>query len=202
MLLYGSAIGTIFTLLINICIRFAWGSWTSSIGSRKGRDNCFWWGFLLGLLGLIIVLCMSDYSSSEYYDSSSSGDNDWICPKCGKRNTMFYAMCECGLSRDEAKRLNEKKIQLQKMQVDEESQKDKEEAMQKLMNEKVSTEYGELTQPELTIVKMLQKSDYSLPEMLRMLPRSADLKLYKDSSQSLCDKNVIVLNEDSKYTLI
>ena len=36
------------------------GFWASSIGKKKGRSAgwCFVWGFFLGLIGLIIVLCL------------------------------------------------------------------------------------------------------------------------------------------------
>ena len=36
-----------------------WGFATQSIGKSKGHQNCFWWGFFLGLIGLIVVVCLN-----------------------------------------------------------------------------------------------------------------------------------------------
>ena len=36
-----------------------WGLATQSIGKSKGHQNCFWWGFFLGLIGLIVVVCLN-----------------------------------------------------------------------------------------------------------------------------------------------
>ena len=36
-----------------------WGLVTQSIGKSRGHQNCFWWGFFLGLIGLIVVVCLN-----------------------------------------------------------------------------------------------------------------------------------------------
>lgn len=36
-----------------------WGLATQSIGKSRGHQNCFWWGFFLGLIGLIVVVCLN-----------------------------------------------------------------------------------------------------------------------------------------------
>lgn len=56
-------------ILIGICC--AWGFATRAIGKSKGKDNCFWWGFFLGLIGLVIVLCITSKSAT----SSNNIDN-------------------------------------------------------------------------------------------------------------------------------
>ena len=35
-----------------------WGAISQTVGTSKGRKDQFWWGFLLGFIGLIIVLCL------------------------------------------------------------------------------------------------------------------------------------------------
>lgn len=47
-----------------------WGVATQNIGKSKGHENCFWWGFLLGLIGLIIVACLKDNTTNN-----SNADN-------------------------------------------------------------------------------------------------------------------------------
>ena len=44
---------------------------TYYIGKSRGYQNCFWWGFFLGLIGLIVVLCLND-------NISSSNNSDYV----------------------------------------------------------------------------------------------------------------------------
>lgn len=37
-----------------------------AIGRAKGKNNCFWWGFLLGIIGIIIVACSKNNKADEY----------------------------------------------------------------------------------------------------------------------------------------
>ena len=42
---------------------------TQIVGDKRGRKYCFFWGFLLGLIGLIIVICLGkkeDSTESKY----------------------------------------------------------------------------------------------------------------------------------------
>lgn len=51
---------------------FVLGTITQGIGKAKGRDNCFWWGFAFGIIGLVIVICMKSndlYSKLEKLQS-------------------------------------------------------------------------------------------------------------------------------------
>lgn len=57
--------------LFVFCIQGSFfGVATYFVGKSKGHTNCFWWGFFLGLIGLIVVLCLNDKASS-----SSNSDN-------------------------------------------------------------------------------------------------------------------------------
>ncbi len=38
---------------------------TYYIGKSRGHQNCFWWGFFLGLIGLIVVLCLKDNTTTS-----------------------------------------------------------------------------------------------------------------------------------------
>lgn len=59
------------TLLLILGIQgCTFGIATYYIGKSRGHQNCFWWGFFLGLIGLIVVLCLNDNTSS-----SSNSDN-------------------------------------------------------------------------------------------------------------------------------
>ena len=42
-----------------------WGLATQSIGKSRGHQNCFWWGFFLGLIGLIVVLCLNPKTNNQ-----------------------------------------------------------------------------------------------------------------------------------------
>lgn len=50
-------------IIIGICCAFGFA--TRAIGKSRGKDNCFWWGFFLGLIGLIIVLCITNDSKKD-----------------------------------------------------------------------------------------------------------------------------------------
>jgi len=50
----------VFSILLYCIWCCIWGLATNSIGESKGYKHCFWWGFFLGLLGLIVVACLSD----------------------------------------------------------------------------------------------------------------------------------------------
>lgn len=41
--------------LFIIILGLIWGALTNYMGNKKNIDNCFWWGFFLGLIGVIVV---------------------------------------------------------------------------------------------------------------------------------------------------
>lgn len=59
------------TVLFIFCIQgCTFGIATHYVGKSRGHQNCFWWGFFLGLIGLIVVLCLNDNTTT-----SSNSDN-------------------------------------------------------------------------------------------------------------------------------
>ena len=50
-------------LIIIVAVAIGLGFLTEYLGKQKGQYNCFWYGFLLGVIGVIIVLCLKDKSS-------------------------------------------------------------------------------------------------------------------------------------------
>lgn len=57
-------------IILYIGISCIWGIATKNIGESKGHQNCFWWGFFLGIIGLIVVACLKDNTIT-----SSNADN-------------------------------------------------------------------------------------------------------------------------------
>ena len=48
-----------------ICV-FVWiicGFVCEYMGNNKGQKNCFWYGLILGIIGIIIVACLEDKSN-------------------------------------------------------------------------------------------------------------------------------------------
>lgn len=46
------------------------------LGKQKGQNGCFLYGFLLGIIGLIIVACLKDKSGEVETNSSSNKYED------------------------------------------------------------------------------------------------------------------------------
>lgn len=53
----------ILVILVIVAWCCIWGVATQSIGNSKGINGSFWWGFFLGIIGLIVVACMKDNST-------------------------------------------------------------------------------------------------------------------------------------------
>lgn len=130
----------LFIALINglIC-----GAACSMINSSKGEDGGFWWGFIFGELGIIIVLLMNSGSSSSsghsyggnsndgylpdrfssdnwsYKPATVSKDNEilnnggWKCAKCGQVNYVYEGTCKCGNTKAANNSLTIKKKKLE-----------------------------------------------------------------------------------------
>ncbi len=42
------------------------------MGKNKGQKGCFWYGFLLGIIGIIIVACLKDKSGEIQNETNTS----------------------------------------------------------------------------------------------------------------------------------
>ena len=45
--------------IIILIVGVLWGALTNHMGNKKNIPNCFWWGFFLGLIGVIVVAASS-----------------------------------------------------------------------------------------------------------------------------------------------
>lgn len=109
----GGIIFYIIVILINACI---WGLATFTINSNKGYyNNGFWWGFWLGIFGLLVVLCKPE-SHGYYYSPNREPERKdrlqpvtgpqtvpaggWKC-SCGRAHAAYVSSCPCGVSKAE-----------------------------------------------------------------------------------------------------
>ncbi|MGN0655006.1 MAG: SHOCT domain-containing protein [Oscillospiraceae bacterium] len=87
----GEIIGYIFAVII---FSVMFGAVTCVLNNEKGYEGGFWWGFFLGVIGIIIVVCKPE--NKEVLDRRCIIAGGWVCKKCGKRNNGSVMTCECG----------------------------------------------------------------------------------------------------------
>ena len=73
------------------------GSVASGIAQGKGYEDQegFWWGFFLGVIGLLIVACKPDQHGYYYHQRESEDkkeQNSWTCV-CGRKNADSMQYC-------------------------------------------------------------------------------------------------------------
>lgn len=84
-----------------------WGFIVRKVAENRGyyNDNSFWWGFFLGLIGLIVILTRperrtySGYSQYSAPSASSTQTGAWICPNCGTQNRLSNTCITCAKQR-------------------------------------------------------------------------------------------------------
>ena len=95
----------LFGLFIAIAIWFAFGFLTQAINEEKGYHGGFWWGFLLGWVGLVVVLCKEKKTNTSIYRPVSAYTtppaDSWKC-SCGRYNAPYVTSCVCGVSKSQA----------------------------------------------------------------------------------------------------
>ena len=89
-----------FAIIGSIVVWVICGIAAGTIAKDKGHSGLwFFIGFLLGVFGVIIALCLSD-KRKETPNGSNNKKNikeTWKCPSCGKKNYLDALFCpECG----------------------------------------------------------------------------------------------------------
>ena len=106
--------GVIFIgLIIGMIEAVVFGLITQAINEKKGYDGGFWWGFFLGVIGIIVVAMKEPYYNVSYvphgggvYKAPNAGrlpiDKDapvpaggWRCV-CGRAHHPYESSCACG----------------------------------------------------------------------------------------------------------
>lgn len=81
------------------------GAITKYVAESKGYEGGFWWGFFLGVIGLLVVGFRPDNhsqganspSNSSPAASQGAGGKKWTCIKCSTANPQKSKFCrECG----------------------------------------------------------------------------------------------------------
>ena len=104
---------TVAVLAIFVVTATTMGIITWLIGRKKHRPGGFWWGFVLGVVGIIVVACRPAQKKRDTTDLS--GDNPparpdavelmeadskmWFCPGCGRAHPSAEDSCLCGVRR-------------------------------------------------------------------------------------------------------
>ena len=94
-------------ILVGIVNGIIWGCITRAINEGKGYDGGFAWGFWLGVIGLVVVLCrpriQDTYTQLAYADDWSRPipAGGWRCV-CGKPHYDYETTCGCGRSKRNA----------------------------------------------------------------------------------------------------
>lgn len=103
------------TIIVSVLVGCLWGAATFTINQNKGYwNNGFWWGFWLGWIGLVVVLCKSDNHYSYYSSSVDKNfpsdqphpaiasqpvpNGGWRC-ECGRVHAAYVSSCACGRSK-------------------------------------------------------------------------------------------------------
>ncbi|MCI7803659.1 MAG: hypothetical protein MR503_01085 [Oscillospiraceae bacterium] len=109
------------------------GAITYKINTEKGYDGGFAWGFLLGVIGIVVVACRADniryyneYSNSEYDSRLSSlavetqktkllNDGGWVCSNCLQIRNMLQLVLVVCISKIMIRIIHVQKKTMQKM---------------------------------------------------------------------------------------
>lgn len=128
--------------------------------------------------------------------------NQWQCPHCGKVNLRYITSCTCGCTIQQADEI--KRRQLEEMKKHDEIAK-KEYQEERVKEENNLEHYRNLGLEgmDLVVVKLLSRGNtrFAFSEMCYKLPRSTNIKEFKDSVEKLEQSHVIEKDEDGKYFL-
>lgn len=95
----------LFSLIVSIILGCIFGAITKYLNEKNGYFGGFAWGFWLGIIGIIIVLCRQPaYRSAKesiMRPVEKPVPNTWKC-SCGRYNAMYISSCVCGLNKHQA----------------------------------------------------------------------------------------------------
>lgn len=75
------------------------GAITYAMNTSKGYKGGFWWGFFLGIIGIIVIACTPPNEKELERRLKYSGA--WICDRCKKTNYSYIIRCSCGNDKPE-----------------------------------------------------------------------------------------------------
>lgn len=118
---YGDTVYALTTLIIALIEACIFGAITKAINEKKGYEGGFWWGFFLGVIGIIVVAVRPDYYTLGYntpenaiYTSKTTAEKPidmdapvpeggWRC-SCGRVHEAYESSCSCGENKHGAKK--------------------------------------------------------------------------------------------------
>lgn len=72
----------------------------SDIAGMKGHDGSsyFWYVFLLGMIGMLMVVALPDIHTPSYTSVSNPKPGGWTCT-CGRKHQNYETSCICGVTK-------------------------------------------------------------------------------------------------------
>ena len=112
----------LFVLILAVLLFVMWliAAKFSAIAEEKGHYGYFWWVFIFGIIGMILVAALPDRARmiiKDVEDKPSSGagyslskmatqketasipKGSWQCKGCNKINPSYTGTCSCGTSK-------------------------------------------------------------------------------------------------------
>ncbi len=93
---------SLISFIIGLINCFALGLVTQAINESKGYNGGFGWGFLLNVIGIIVVACKPRKKHPEVEiaatPESPAPISSWRC-SCGRYNAVYVSSCVCGMSK-------------------------------------------------------------------------------------------------------
>lgn len=104
-IIYYAIYGFVFGFVCNAILK------DKGYGTDENPNYGFWWGFFLGVLGLVVCCCKqrietntNDKKNIEGIQTTISQDlldkGFWICPKCQKLYSQYAHSCDCGYNKE------------------------------------------------------------------------------------------------------
>lgn len=97
-------------VLFKILLHVVWGLFSRAISKSRGYEGGFWWGFFLGMFGMLFVALRPDKNLTAAVErlndtvarlsvgaSAETSCTEVVCPGCGSRSGKDAKFCDnCG----------------------------------------------------------------------------------------------------------